>query len=52
VLALLARHIKPLVGEITDARCEAKALQMTERKDVIGEARCVGVVLLDSQIRL
>jgi hypothetical protein len=52
MLALLARHIKPLVGEIADAGRKAEAQQMTERKDVIGEAGSVGVVLLDPQIGL
>jgi hypothetical protein len=46
VVALLAWHIKPLVG--TDAGCEAEA----ERKDVIGEPSCVGIVLFDPQIGL
>lgn len=52
MLALLAWHRKPLVGEIADAGRKAEAQQMTERKDVIGEAGSVGVVLLDPQIGL
>jgi hypothetical protein len=52
VVALLALHIKSLVGEIADARCEAESQKVAERKDVIGEAGSVGVVLLDSQIGL
>ena len=52
MLALLARHIKPLVGEIADAGRKTEAQQMTEGKDVIGEAGSVGVVLLDPQIGL
>ena len=52
VIALLAGHIKPLVGEITDAGRETKAQQMAERENVIGESGRVGVVLLDPQIGL
>ena len=52
MVALLARHIEPLVGEVADAGRKAKSQQMAERKDVIGEAGCVGVVLLDPQIGL
>ena len=49
---LLARNIESLVSEVADAGREAEAQQMAERKDVIGEACGVGVVLLDSQIGL
>ena len=52
VVALPAWHIEPLVGEIADAGRETKAQQMTECKDVIGEAGGVGVMLLDPQIGL
>lgn len=35
LIALLARHIKPLVGEIADAGCEAESQQMAraQRRD-------------------
>jgi hypothetical protein len=52
VIALLARHAKPLVGEIADAGRKAESQQMAERKEVLGEAGSVGVVLLDPQIGL
>ena len=52
MVALLARNIEPLVGEVADAGRETKSQQMTERKDMIGEACGVGVVLLNSQIGL
>ena len=52
VVALLSWHIKPLVGEIPDAGRKAKAQQVAERKDMIGKAGRVGVVLLDPQIGL
>jgi len=35
------------VAQIADARREAKAQQVHQGKDVIGEARCVGVMLID-----
>ena len=38
------------VAQVADARCEAKAQQMHQAEDVIGEARRVSVVLLDPQI--
>ena len=38
------------VAQVADARCESKAQQMHQRKNVIGEARRVGVVLLDAQV--
>ena len=52
MIALLAGHIKPLVGEITDAGRETKAQQMAERENVIGESGRIGVVFLDPQIGL
>jgi hypothetical protein len=50
VVALLARHINPLVGEIADAGRKAKAQQMTERKDMVDEAGGIGVMLFDPQV--
>jgi hypothetical protein len=44
MVALLAWHIKPLVGEIPDAWREAKAQQMAERKNMIGKTSRVGVM--------
>ena len=41
-----------LVGQITDARRETEAQQMHQREHVVGEASRVGVVLLDTQVRL
>jgi hypothetical protein len=38
------------VAQVTDARREAEAQQVHQREDVIGEARRVGVVLLDAQV--
>ena len=52
MVALLAWHIEPLVGGIADAGRETKAQKVAERKDVIGEASGVGVMLLDPQIGL
>jgi hypothetical protein len=52
VVSLRAWHIEPLVGEVADSGREAEAQHMAERKDMIGEACGVGVVLLDSQIGL
>ena len=40
------------VAQVADARRKAKAQQVHEGKDVIGEARRVGVVLLDTQVGL
>jgi hypothetical protein len=40
------------VAQVADARREAEAQQVHQRKDVIGEARRVGVVLLDAQVGL
>ncbi len=40
------------VAQGADARREAEAQQMHEGKDMIGEARRVGVVLLDAQVGL
>ncbi len=40
------------VARGADARREAEAQQMHEGKDMIGEARRVGVVLLDAQVGL
>jgi hypothetical protein len=51
MIALLARHIQPLIGEIADAGCEAESQQMAECKDVIREARRIGVVPLDPKVR-
>jgi hypothetical protein len=44
--------MEPLVGEVTDARRKAKAQEVAERKNVIGETCSIGVVLLDPQIGL
>jgi len=52
VVALFARHVKPLIGEIANARRESEAQQVTECEDMIGEAGGVGVVFLDPQIGL
>ena len=52
MFVLLAWDIKPLVGEIADAGREAESQQAAERKDMIGEAGRVGVVLLDPQVGL
>jgi hypothetical protein len=52
MVALLAWHIEPFVGEIADAGSKTKAQQVTERKDVIGETRRIGVMLLNPQIGL
>jgi hypothetical protein len=52
MIALLPRYIEPLVGKVTNARCEAKAQKMAECKDVVGKTARIGVVLLDSQIGL
>ena len=52
MVALLAWYIEPLVCKVADAGRETKAQEMTERKDVIGEASDVGVMLLDPQIGL
>lgn len=37
MIALLARYIEPLVGQVTNTRCEAKSQKMAECKDVIGK---------------
>jgi hypothetical protein len=34
----ICRNKTPVIGQVTDARGEAKAQQMTEGKDVIGNA--------------
>ena len=52
MVPLFARNIEPLVSEVADAGREAEAQQMAERKDAIGEACGVGVVLFDSPIGL
>ena len=52
MVALLAWHIKPLVGKIPNAWREAKAQQMAERKNMIGKTSRVGVMFLDPQIGL
>jgi len=52
MVPLLAWHIEPLVGEIADARRETKTQQVAERKNVIGETRRFGVMLLNPQIGL
>ena len=36
--------IQPVIGQVADARGEAKAQQMTEGKDVIGKTGGIGVV--------
>lgn len=52
MIALLPRHIEPLVGQVTNTRCEAEAQKMAEGEDVVGETARIGVVLLDPQIGL
>ena len=44
------RDIELGVAQVTDARREAKTQQVHQRENVIGEARRVGVVLLDPQV--
>ena len=44
------RDVEFGVAQVTDARREAEAKQVHQRKNVIGEACRVGVVLLDAQI--
>jgi cellobiose-specific phosphotransferase system component IIB len=46
----LLRKVQLGVAQIADAWSEAEAEQMHESKDVVGEARGVGAVLLDPQI--
>lgn len=51
-LTPLAGNVQPFVGEIADAGSEAKAQQMAESEDMVGEAAGVGVVLFDPQVGL
>ena len=51
VLDLAGRKVELCVAQIADTRSEAEAQQMHEGEDVISEARRIGVVLFDPQIR-
>lgn len=44
------RDVELGVAQVADARREAETQQVHQREDVIGEARRVGVVLLNAQI--
>lgn len=46
------RDVELGVAQVADARRKAEAQQMHQGKNVIGEARRVGVVFLDTQVRL
>ena len=48
--SLALRDVELGVAQIADARREAKAQQVHQREDVIGEARRISVVLLDAQV--
>ena len=50
VLFGAAVDIQALVGQIADARREVEAQKVHQCEQVIGEARRVGVVLLDAQV--
>ena len=45
-----ARDVELGVAQVADARREAEAQEVHQGEDVIGEARRVGVVLLDPQV--
>ncbi len=44
------RDVELGVAQVADARREAEAQEVHQGEDVIGEARRVGVVLLDPQV--
>ena len=46
----VAVDIQAFVGQVADSRGEAKAQQVHQCKQVIGEPRRIGVVLLDTQV--
>ena len=52
IFGLAIGEIKFRVAEVTDARREAEAEQVHESEDMVREAGCVGVMLLDPQAGL
>nr|QIQ10641.1 hypothetical protein HKOLGJPJ_00042 [uncultured bacterium] len=44
------RDVELSVAQVADARRETEAQQVHQPEDVIGEARCIGVVLLNAQV--
>lgn len=49
-LRRFSRNVETFIGQITDAWRETEPQQVAQRENVIGEARCVHVMLGDAQV--
>ena len=52
IVGSMALGMNSLVAQVADARREPESQKVHQAEHMIGEARCVGVVLLDPQVRL